>query len=349
MALFRKPHTGLRLLLAGAAILALAPTTFAQGPPRRGGSAPPTVVKTIPARNAQDVPPGPTNIQITFSEPMAKTACFERVTTVTFPQLTGKGKWSNDRLTYTAPVILHPNRDYCIGINWARHKPKELFKNEAGVPLHPMKLEFHTGAAPPEEQAQTTEPPPTTPQEPKAEQPEHAPQKSAPAPTHKAAPISVKENVEALKRLRQALSTRYVRPEGQQVDWQAAIEEYKPKLLLKKSATAFAEGLAELLKQQAGDPALTLHAGPITVHTAQYPSISNINVQNLPKIVPGWKRHNGMVATGKFPGDIGYILITSWQQTNCDDLEPAFEALDCLLYTSPSPRDLSTTRMPSSA
>ncbi|MCD6415649.1 MAG: Ig-like domain-containing protein [Planctomycetes bacterium] len=326
MALFRKPRTGLRLLLAGAAILALAPTTFAQGPPRRDRPAPPTVVKTIPARNAQDVPPGPTNIQITFSEPMEQTVCFEPQTTGAFPKVTGKPRWSKDQLTCTIPVLLRPNMSYCIGINRARQKPKEFFQSKSGVLIRPSKLEFQTGAAAPEEPPQTTQPT-TTPQKPNAEQPEQAPQKGKPAPAHEAAPISVKENVEALKRLRQALSTRYVRPEGQQVDWQAAIEEYKPKLLLKKSATAFAEGLAELLKQ-AGDPALTLHAGPITVHTAQYPSISNINVQNLPKIVPGWKRHNGMVATGKFPGDIGYILITSWQQANCDDLEPAFEALD---------------------
>ena len=33
----------------------------------------------------------------------------------------------------------------------------------------------------------------------------------------------------------------------------------------------------------------------------------------------------------------------------CKDAKETVEFYDCLLYTSPSPRDLSTSRMPSSA
>ena len=47
----------------------------------------------------------------------------------------------------------------------------------------------------------------------------------------------------------------------------------------------------------------------------------------------------------------------AWLQNWIDELEADYERmkavekehLDCLLYTSPSPRDLSTSRMPSSA
>ena len=38
--------------------------------------------------------------------------------------------------------------------------------------------------------------------------------------------------------------------------------------------------------------------------------------------------------------------ITEWLEDELDHNEPV---LSCLLYTSPSPRDLSTSRMPSSA
>ena len=39
-----------------------------------------------------------------------------------------------------------------------------------------------------------------------------------------------------------------------------------------------------------------------------------------------------------------------WENVDCDDIRLKIDkVLDCLLYTSPSPRDLSTSRMPSSA
>ena len=41
------------------------------------------------------------------------------------------------------------------------------------------------------------------------------------------------------------------------------------------------------------------------------------------------------------------LCLFAWRGSNRVDLEPWFET--CLLYTSPSPRDLSTSRMPSSA
>ena len=50
-----------------------------------------------------------------------------------------------------------------------------------------------------------------------------------------------------------------------------------------------------------------------------------------------------------------YNELTLLQQEDKDDLEIAEQSLmaamvfTCLLYTSPSPRDLSTSRMPSSA
>ena len=34
---------------------------------------------------------------------------------------------------------------------------------------------------------------------------------------------------------------------------------------------------------------------------------------------------------------------------NTDDIQERIQLMNCLLYTSPSPRDLSTSRMPSSA
>ena len=56
------------------------------------------------------------------------------------------------------------------------------------------------------------------------------------------------------------------------------------------------------------------------------------------------KRGFQMDAEDAMQGDVVRALIELI--TNADD---AYDAKGCLLYTSPSPRDLSTSRMPSSA
>ena len=73
-----------------------------------------------------------------------------------------------------------------------------------------------------------------------------------------------------------------------------------------------------------------------------------------------WVKLNGNVATVGITdfaqselGDIVYLEIdTLDSEINSNDVFGTVEAVktvSCLLYTSPSPRDLSTSRMPSSA
>ena len=53
----------------------------------------------------------------------------------------------------------------------------------------------------------------------------------------------------------------------------------------------------------------------------------------------------GVRISGRDDNGIRFVLIAQRQHRNAED-QPA---ILCLLYTSPSPRDLSTSRMPSSA
>ena len=50
-------------------------------------------------------------------------------------------------------------------------------------------------------------------------------------------------------------------------------------------------------------------------------------------------------------GGIKKIMVTGIKPVSKDDdgTEQEYDYIGCLLYTSPSPRDLSTSRMPSSA
>ena len=55
---------------------------------------------------------------------------------------------------------------------------------------------------------------------------------------------------------------------------------------------------------------------------------------------------NGVTATGSYAFDSGFSVAAGLSSTGDSSVGLL---TDCLLYTSPSPRDLSTSRMPSSA
>ena len=57
--------------------------------------------------------------------------------------------------------------------------------------------------------------------------------------------------------------------------------------------------------------------------------------------------HEFIVAHGAYPSTLGY---RGYPKSSCTSVnEVICHGIPCLLYTSPSPRDLSTSRMPSSA
>ena len=54
-------------------------------------------------------------------------------------------------------------------------------------------------------------------------------------------------------------------------------------------------------------------------------------------------------ATGSAADDVVVVTGSRIRQANLVSTSPVTQVDSCLLYTSPSPRDLSTSRMPSSA
>ena len=77
------------------------------------------------------------------------------------------------------------------------------------------------------------------------------------------------------------------------------------------------------------------------------------------KMIGGCSSHNGMVFVRGHPEDFNRWASYGLKKWSYENVLPYFKKLEtwsggenlysCLLYTSPSPRDLSTSRMPSSA
>ncbi len=107
-------------------------------------AAPPRVLSMTPANGALDVPPGRSEIRITFSEPMTD-GCWSLVGGgPTFPKIEGI-RYVENCTTLVVKVLLKPGWTYRYWLNSSRHQG---FKNRAGMPLAPVAVTFTTSGQP---------------------------------------------------------------------------------------------------------------------------------------------------------------------------------------------------------
>ena len=53
----------------------------------------------------------------------------------------------------------------------------------------------------------------------------------------------------------------------------------------------------------------------------------------LQTLIPGFKKHGRLIASGRWDDGIGYIAITTWDRSKLSDGAPIFEALKELAST----------------
>ncbi len=203
-------------------------------------------------------------------------------------EITGKPRWASKRV-FEMPVKLKPDQTYEFSVNCPNAKN---FKSAAGTPAEIYPITFKTLA-------------------PGAE----------PAP-----PPSAEEKQTAIERLRKAIDERYSYRDLRGVDWEARFKEFGPRMEASRSWSEFGRHAVELLSA-AQDPHIWLTLGDRTAGTFRRDVEPNFNAQQLPQLVPGWKLHNRMVATGQFDDGIGYIMIANWSPKSDDDMAPIFAAL----------------------
>lgn len=106
-------------------------------------SAPPVVVKTVPAAGATDVDPALAEIKVTYSKTMQDgNMSWSMWGEENYPETTGEPKYLQDGRTCVLPVKLQPNKFYALWLNSEKFKN---FKDTAGRPAVPYLLTFYTG------------------------------------------------------------------------------------------------------------------------------------------------------------------------------------------------------------
>ncbi|HVX13517.1 MAG TPA: Ig-like domain-containing protein [Pirellulales bacterium] len=105
-------------------------------------SAPPVVVKTVPAAGTADVDPATTEIQVTFSKEMQDGSWSWCVAgDDSFPETTAKPKYQAGQRTCVLPVKLKPGKTYAV---WLNTEKFQNFKDAQGRPAVPYLLIFKT-------------------------------------------------------------------------------------------------------------------------------------------------------------------------------------------------------------
>jgi hypothetical protein len=105
-------------------------------------SAPPVVVRTVPAAGATDVDPNLTELTVTFSKPMRDGSwSWSTWGQDTFPEITGKIHYLEDGRTCVLPVKLQPGKFYA---SWLNSNKFRNFTDTKGTPSVPYLLTFRT-------------------------------------------------------------------------------------------------------------------------------------------------------------------------------------------------------------
>ena len=108
-------------------------------------SAPPVVVKTVPAAGTTDVNPGLTEIRVTYSKPMQDGSwSWSTWGDENFPEMAGKPRYLGDGRTCLLPVKLEPGKFYAT---WLNSDKFHNFKDSDGRPAVPYLLTFVTAKA----------------------------------------------------------------------------------------------------------------------------------------------------------------------------------------------------------
>jgi peptidase S41-like protein len=259
-----------------------------------GQAAPPRVIKAVPDNGDIDVDPMLREIRITFDQAMSKRGHSIVGGGESFPESVGRapGKWLGSR-TFVYRVRLKPKHSYWLSIN---NQKFQNFRNRQSEPAVPYPIQFTTGAR------------------------ESAVVGSA---TQSATSVA------AVDQLKEALATQYSYRDRLGIDLPLLVETNRGQLDAVQDAGAFAR-LAATLLSKAQDKHLWLKVGEETIPTYVRPVTPNVNGPLLPRLVPGWKKHSSVLASGRWKEGIGYLLIDTWSRDKIRQLAPVFDILEQL-------------------
>jgi len=246
------------------------------------------IVRVVPDNGQTDVDAALDRLLVEFDQDMDPRGFSWTGGGPSFPKMRGQPTWLSPRVCIL-PVQLRAGREYTFGINSTSYRN---FRNAAGEPVEPYSVTFRTAGT----------------------------------GSQRARTPTVEENRRSIAELERAVRERYSYRDLRKVDWPARFADHKPALEQAETVDSFARAAARVLAA-AEDPHIWLVADGITIGTMQRQVRANYNLEAVERLVPGWKKVNDAIATGRFDNDIGYLLIKTWDRQRSRELRE----LDALL------------------
>jgi Peptidase family S41 len=128
------------------------------------------------------------------------------------------------------------------------------------------------------------------------------------------------------KELRRLVEERYSYRDRVVEDWGALFGEYEEALRGADTPEQFGRYAGRLLAA-AEDVHISVRLGERYFASFRRYAPINGNFRKLPERVPNWEQSNNIVFSGRYPDDIGYLLIAAWDGNNPAKLQPALKAL----------------------
>jgi len=251
----------------------------------------PQVAKSVPENGDINVDPNLREIRITFDQAMSPRGQSVVGGGDSFPELLGKnpGKWRGSR-TFALRVKLKPNHDYRLSFN---NQTFKNFRNRQGESAIPYPLQFRTAG-----------------------------DKNLPGEDE----TTGSANKAAVDQLMEAVVTQYSHRDRLDINWPAVFESNRKRLEAARSPREFAQ-LAAKLMSKAQDKHLLLKYGEEIIPSYVNPVTPNVNFRQLPQLIPNWKQHSPVLASGRWEDGVAYLWIGSWSRGKIRELAPIFDVI----------------------
>ena len=138
--------------------------------------------------------------------------------------------------------------------------------------------------------------------------------------------VSPETHQQSFKELRRLVDEEYSYRDVRDVDWSKLFDEFKDRMCVAATPQQFGRYAGRLLAA-AQDIHISVMLGDRWFASFRRDVAANANPRQLPNLIPNFKKQSNAVCTGRFDGNIGYILINTWKNGDSATYEPLYAAL----------------------
>ena len=138
--------------------------------------------------------------------------------------------------------------------------------------------------------------------------------------------VSAETHRQSFDELRRLIDDAYSYRDVRDVDWPRRFDEFKDRMCAAATPQQFGRYAGRLLAA-AQDVHISVMLGKRWFAAFRRQVDANADARQLPNLIPNFKKLSSAVCTGRFDDNVGYILISTWNNGDPSMYEPLYSAL----------------------